>query len=181
MTACCPPSWAQPYRRALERMHFESLGHLLLLVWLAGSGKPRSHSHTTKLLFILRGIISATSSTYCQKHHLIHEQLLQNEAMNQFLTVNQKVGHFPQMLKHFARAIFRYKHCITSCLPSGWCLLYNCATPKRHPTSRALKTSEISGRLNSGCLRGKHETCEVSSCKHFDSGLILKPATWGPG
>lgn len=139
MTTCSSLSWAELYRRALERMHFESLGHLLLLVWLVSSVKPRSHSHTTKLLFILRGIICASLSTYCQKHHLIHEQLLQNKAMNQFLTADQKQGHFPQMLQFLARAIFRCMHCIISCLPSGWYLLYNCATPKRHPTSPALR------------------------------------------
>lgn len=95
MTTCSSLSWAELYRRALERMRFESLGHLLLLVWLVSSVKPRSHSHTTKLLFILRGIICASLSTYCQKHHLIHEQLLQNKAMNQFLTAESETGTLP--------------------------------------------------------------------------------------
>jgi len=155
ITTCSSLSWAQLCRRALERMCCESLGHLLLLVWLACSAKPRSHSHTTEVLFILRGIVCARSSTYCQKLNLICDQSLQNKAMNQFLAANQKLGHFPQMLQLFARAVFRSKHCITSCLSSAWCLLYNCATPERCTTSAALRISEISGRLNSGYLQGK--------------------------
>lgn len=31
-------------------------------------------------------------------------------------------------------------------------------------------------QVNSGYLNGKHDLCGVRSCKHFDSGLILKPA-----
>lgn len=143
--------------------------------------KPGSRSHRAKL-FILRGIACACSSTYCQKHHLIHERVLQNKAMNQVLTANQKLGHSPQTLQPFARAAFGCTHSVISCCPQdGWCLCHNCAAPKRLPTSPALRGREISGVLNSGYICGTHDVCAVSSCRHFDSGLILKSATRGTG
>lgn len=155
MTTCFSLSRAQLYRKALEGMYFESLGHLLLLVWLASSTKPRNCSHTTKLLFILKGIICASSSTYCQKHQLIHEQLLQNKAMNQFLTACWKLGHFPWMLQLFARAIYPQMEALWYFMHAPWTVsALQGVVPKRPPASPALRTGENSKELNASCSHG---------------------------